>query len=112
MDGKGAMMADQPDVRFLVEQIKQMAALRSDAAGVGASSAKVRSGLASIRADLARVEMKLDAFQEGVEDRFDRLDDLQKSTSRGPTAEKFTGSKDHYAAWRDTQALRPSRIIE
>jgi hypothetical protein len=56
--------------------------------------------------------MKLDAFQEGVEDRFDRLDDLQKSTSRGPTAEKFSGSKDHYAAWRDTQALRPSRIIE
>ena len=88
MDGKGAMMADQPDVRSLVEQIKQMRddlrAVRSDAAEIGASSAKVRSGLASIRADLARVEMKLEAFQEGVADWFDRLDDLVKSTPTIP----------------------------
>jgi septal ring factor EnvC (AmiA/AmiB activator) len=116
MDGKDAMVAEQPDVRSLIEQIKQMRddlrAFRSDAAEVRASSARVRSGLASIRADVARVEMKLDAFQEAVDDRFDHLDDLPKSFSHDPSAEQLGGSEDQYANDRSRRRREDRDVLE
>jgi hypothetical protein len=77
-------MAEEADLRFLSEQIKQIQddvrVLRSDMAEAHASRAKTRSDLASLRADLVRMETKLDAFQEAVNDRFDQLDDLAASS--------------------------------
>ena len=74
---RGLMMAEETDVRFLGEQIKRVQGdvrlLRSDMVWTLAHKAKVRSDIATVRADISRVDSKLDAFRELVDDRFDQI---------------------------------------
>ena len=42
-------------------------------------SVKVESDVAAVKADIARVETKLEVFREFVNDRFDRTDDFMRS---------------------------------
>jgi peptidoglycan hydrolase CwlO-like protein len=77
------MMAEEPDLRFLGEQIKRLQGdvrlLKSDMAQVRADSVKVESDVAAVKADIARVETKLEVFREFVDDRFDRTDRFNQS---------------------------------
>jgi flagellar capping protein FliD len=46
---------------------------------VRADSAKLESDVASVKADIARVDTKLEVFRESVDDRFDRLEEFTRS---------------------------------
>jgi hypothetical protein len=74
-------VAEEVDLRFLGEQLNHLQddvqSLKSDMAQV--RDARVRGGVTSVRADLARVETTLEDFREAVKRRFDRTDDLMKS---------------------------------
>jgi peptidoglycan hydrolase CwlO-like protein len=79
-------VAEEPDLRFLGEQIKRLQGdvrlLKSDMAQVRADSVKVESDVAAVKADIARVETKLEVFREFADDRFDRTDLLIQSNFR------------------------------
>jgi len=76
-------MAEEPDLRFLGEQIKRLQGdvrvLKTDVAQVRADSAKVEGDIAGIKADIARVETQLEVFREFVDDRFHRNEQLMQS---------------------------------
>jgi hypothetical protein len=68
-----------------------MRLIKSDMSEIRASKARIRNGVASLKEDVARLEMKLDSFHEATIDRFDRLGDLMTSFSRYPVAEQPGG---------------------
>jgi outer membrane protein TolC len=76
-------MAEEVDLRYLSQLLAQleedMRPLKSDMAETRASGVRVRSGLASLKADVSRVETTLDDFREAFARRFDRMDDSMKS---------------------------------
>jgi septal ring factor EnvC (AmiA/AmiB activator) len=53
--------------------------LKSDMAQVRAEGVKVESDVASVKADIARMETSLEAFREFANDRFDRMDEWMNS---------------------------------
>ena len=57
-------------------------------AEVRASRTRIRNDVASLKEDVARLEMKLDACQVAVINRFDRFDDLLMSFSHFPIAQQ------------------------
>jgi chromosome segregation ATPase len=80
-------MAEEPvDLRFLGEQIKRVQGdvrvLKSDGAQVRADLSRLEGEVAGVKADVTRVEMRLDAFAERVDDRFDQIVELIKSSFR------------------------------
>jgi hypothetical protein len=80
-------MADEPvDLRFLGEQIKRVQGdvrvLKTDGAQTRADLSRLEGEVAGIKADITRVEMRMDAFAERVDDRFDQVVELIKSSFR------------------------------
>jgi hypothetical protein len=80
-------MAEDPvDLYSLTERIKgvhdDVRELRTDSAQTRADLCRLRGKVVGIRADIARIEMRLDAFAERVDDRFDQLVDWLKSELR------------------------------
>ena len=80
-------MADEPvDLRFLGEQIKRvqgdMRVLKTDVAQLRADHSRLEGEVAGVKADVTRVENWLDAFAERVDDRFDQMVELIKSSFR------------------------------
>ena len=80
-------MADEPvDLRFLGEQIKRVQGdvrvLKTDVAQLRADNSRLEGEVAGLKADITRVENRLDAFAERVDDRFDQVVELLKSSFR------------------------------
>ena len=80
-------MAEEPlDLRFLGEQIKRVQSdvrvLKGDGAQMRAELSHLEGEVAGVKADITRVEMRLDAFAESVSDRFDQAVELAKSNFR------------------------------
>jgi hypothetical protein len=80
-------MAEEPvDFRFLGEQIKRLQGdvrvLKIDGAQMRADLSRLEGEVAGIKADITRVEMRMDAFAERVDDRFDQMIELMKSSFR------------------------------
>jgi septal ring factor EnvC (AmiA/AmiB activator) len=71
-------MARNEDIRFLSEQLSclesDMNSLKVEMAQVRAQSARVSCAAASLRADTARLETKLDEFRDSFEAHFDGLE--------------------------------------
>jgi hypothetical protein len=70
-------MAEEFTLKSLSDLIKQVqddvTAIKSDSAQLRASKARLTSGIADVRVDVARLAMKLDSLRELFEERFDRL---------------------------------------
>ena len=80
-------MTDEPiDLRFLGEQIKRVQGdvrvVKTDGAQMRADLSRLEGEVAGVKADVTRVEMRLDAFAESVSDRFDQVVELIKSSFR------------------------------
>ncbi len=77
---------DPADIRFLGEQIKRprgdLRTLKADGAQTRADLSRLEGEVAGVKADVTRVEMRLDAFAERVDDRFDQMTELIKSSFR------------------------------
>ena len=73
-------MAEEIDLRFLGEQIKR---LQGDVRQVKSDMAQMRSDvggdLVALRTEVSRVDGKLEAFRETVDDRFEQQLELIKS---------------------------------
>ena len=80
------MADEQIDLRFLGEQIKHVQGdvrvLKTDGAQVRADLSRLEGEVAGVKADITRVEMRMDAFAERVDDRFDQLVELLKTSFR------------------------------
>lgn len=61
--------------------------MKSDMAQVRADSVTVESDVAALSADLSRIENKLEAFRESVDDRFEQPVELLKSSFRSLSEE-------------------------
>jgi DNA anti-recombination protein RmuC len=77
-------MAEEIDLRFLVEQIKR---LQGDVRQVKSDMAQMRTDVGS---ELSRVDRKLEAFRETVDDRFEQQIELIKSSFRTLSQENAT----------------------
>ncbi|MEA2821753.1 MAG: hypothetical protein QOJ86_3757 [Bradyrhizobium sp.] len=77
-------MAEEIDLRFLGEQIKR---LQGDVRQVKSDMAQMRTDFG---AELSRVDGKLEAFRESVDDRFDQQIELIKSNFRILSQENAT----------------------
>lgn len=79
-------MAEEADIRFLGEQIKRLQGdvrtLKTDGAQTRADLSRLEGEVAGIKADITRVEMRMDAFSERVDDRFEQVIELIKSSFR------------------------------
>jgi chromosome segregation ATPase len=79
-------MAEDVDIRFLGEQIKRVQSdvrvLQTDLAQSRADQSRLNGEVAGVKADIIRVENRLDAFAESVTDRFDQATELAKSNFR------------------------------
>jgi hypothetical protein len=91
-------MAEEIDLRFLGEQIKRLQGdvrqVKSDMALMRADNVKVDSDVVALNAALSRVEGKLEAFRESVDDRFDQQIELLKSSFRSLSQEIATLKKN------------------
>ena len=71
-------MAEEFTLKSLSDLIRQVqddvTTIKSDLTLVRATKARLISGIAGVRVDVARLAMKLDSFRESVEERFERLD--------------------------------------
>jgi chromosome segregation ATPase len=80
------MAEDRVDLNFLGEQIKRLQGdvrlLKTDGAQTRADLSRLEGEVAGVRADVTRVENRLDAFAERVDDRFDQIIELLKSSFR------------------------------
>ena len=56
--------------------------LKSDVAQLRAEQSKLEGEVVGVKADITRVEMRMDTFAERVDDRFDQVVDLLKSSFR------------------------------
>jgi outer membrane murein-binding lipoprotein Lpp len=90
-------MAEEIDLRFLGEQIKRLQGdvrqVKSDMAQMRADNVKVDSDVVALSAALSRMEGKLEAFRETVDDRFDQQVELIKSSFRSLSLEITTLKK-------------------
>jgi outer membrane murein-binding lipoprotein Lpp len=91
-------MAEEIDLRFLGEQIKRLQGdvrqVKSDMAQMRADNVKVDSDVVALSASLSRMENKLEAFRESVDDRFDQQVELLKSSFRSLSQEIATLKKN------------------
>jgi chromosome segregation ATPase len=80
------MAEDTVDLYSLSERIKRahgdVRALRTESAQTRADLCRLRGKVVGVRADITRVEMRLDAFAEGVDDRFEQTVELIRSSNR------------------------------
>ena len=88
-------MTDEPvDLRFLGEQIKRLQGdvrvLKGDGAQLRADMSRLEGDVAGVKADVTRVELRMDAFAERVDDRFDQMVELLKTSFR-TLNQKFDG---------------------
>src|SRR3954466_9248701 len=80
-------MTEEPiDLRFFGEQMKRLQSdvrvLKTDGAQMRAEMSRLEGEIAGVKADIIRVEMRMDAFAESVSDRFDQSNELAKSNFR------------------------------
>jgi len=79
-------MAEEIDLGFLGEQIKRLQgdvrALKSDVSQVKTGVTHFRSGQLRLEGEFALLGRKLDALNEQVDDRFDQMTELIKSSFR------------------------------
>jgi len=79
-------MSEELDLRFLGGQIKRLQGdvrqAKTDMAQMRADNVRVEGGVAGLKAGLTRIENKLKAFRESVDDRFDQTIELLKSSFR------------------------------
>jgi chromosome segregation ATPase len=79
-------MTDDIDMRFLGEQIKRLQGdvrqVKADMAQMRADNVKVDSDVVALHAALSRVEGRIEALTESIDDRFDRQVELLKSSFR------------------------------
>jgi hypothetical protein len=91
-------MAEEIDLRFLGEQIKRLQGdvrqVKSDMAQMRVDNVKVDSDVVALGAALSRMEGKLEAFSESVDDRFDQQIELLKSSFRSLSLEIATLKKN------------------
>jgi archaellum component FlaC len=84
-------MAEEIDLRFLGEQIRR---LQGDVRQVKSDMAQMRTDvggeLVGLRGEISRVDGKLEAFRETVDDRFEQQVELIKSTFRSLSQEIAT----------------------
>ena len=82
---------EEIDLRFLGEQIKR---LQGDVRQVKSDMAQMRTDvggdLIALRAEISRVDGKLEAFRETVDDRFEQQIELIKSSYRSLSQEIAT----------------------
>jgi hypothetical protein len=109
-------VAENADLQYLSELLAQLAddmcLIRSDSAENRASWARFRNGVASLKGDVARLEEKLDPFHEATINRFDRLDDQMRSSSRHPIAEQLSRSEDENANDRNSRWREGRHVLE
>ncbi len=82
-------MAAEIDPSFLGEQMKRLQSdlrqVKSDMAQMRADNMKVDGDIAALNANTVRLEMKLEAFRESVDDRFDQhLEIMNRASSPCP----------------------------
>jgi predicted nuclease with TOPRIM domain len=78
------MADEQVDLRFLGQQIKRVQGdvrvLKTDVAQLRADNSRLEGEVAGLKADVTRIENRIDAFAERVDDRFDQVIELIKSS--------------------------------
>jgi hypothetical protein len=106
-------MGEEADLRYLSELLARLKddvrLIESDMSEISASAARVRSGVASPKGDVARLEGRPDSFHEATIDRFDGL---MKSFSRHLMAEQFSRSEDENADDRNSRWREDRHVLE
>jgi chromosome segregation ATPase len=80
------MAEDRIDLNFLGEQIKRLQGdvrvLKTDGAQTRADLSRLEGEVAGVKADIMRMDMRIDTFAERVDDRFEQMIELIKSSFR------------------------------